>query len=60
MWRRGAVVVVAVCVLGLVPRPAAGGRAEVLLRIDDPRGVWIFWGESKALFLHLTNRCREN
>jgi len=22
--------------------------------------VWIFWGESKALFLHLTNRCREN
>ena len=21
-------------------------------------GVWIFWGESKALFLHLTNRCR--
>ncbi len=23
-------------------------------------GVWIFWGESKALFLHLTNRCREN
>ncbi len=24
------------------------------------RRVWIFWGESKALFLHLTNRCREN
>ncbi len=39
MWRRGAVVVVAGCVLGLVPRPAAGGRAEVLLRIDDPRVV---------------------
>jgi hypothetical protein len=20
--------------------------------------VWIFWGESKALLLHLTSRCR--
>jgi len=37
MWRRGAVVVAAVCALGLVPRPAAGGQAEVLLRIGDPR-----------------------
>jgi len=37
MWRRGAVVVAAVCALGLVPPPAAGGQAEVLLRIGDPR-----------------------
>ena len=37
MWRRGAVVVAAVFALGLVPRPAAGGQAEVLLRIGDPR-----------------------
>src|SRR5919108_1199462 len=42
MRRRGGVVLMAaaVCALGLLPRPAAGGgRAEVLLRIDDPRVV---------------------
>jgi hypothetical protein len=41
MWRRRAVVLgLALCVLGLVPRPAAGsGQAEVLLRIGDPRVV---------------------
>jgi hypothetical protein len=39
MVRRAAVVAVALCVLGLVPRAAAGGQAEVLLRIHDPRVV---------------------
>jgi hypothetical protein len=40
MWRRGVVVVVgAVCALGLVPRSAVSGQAEVLLRIGDPRVV---------------------
>jgi hypothetical protein len=41
MVRRAAVVAVAVtlCLLGLVPRAAAGGQAEALLRIDDPRVV---------------------
>jgi hypothetical protein len=39
MVRRAAVVAVALCVLGLVPRAVAGGQAEVLLRIHDPRVV---------------------
>jgi hypothetical protein len=41
MWRRrGVLVVVAVCAVALLARPAAaGGRAEVLLRIGDPRVV---------------------
>ncbi len=38
----------------LRPTPAQGWD------VRDSIGVWIFWGESKALFLHLTNRCREN
>ena len=33
------VAVVAVCALGLVPRAAVGGQAELLLRIGDPRVV---------------------
>jgi hypothetical protein len=40
MVRRAAVVaLLAVCVLGMLPAAAAGERAEVLLRIDDPRVV---------------------
>jgi hypothetical protein len=41
MGRAGAtlVVLLAVCALGLLPPAAAGDRAEVLLRIDDPRVV---------------------
>jgi len=42
--------------LGLVQGDVLVTRARVHVFI----GVWIFWGESKALFLHLTNRCREN
>ncbi len=40
-----------------------GDRAKILGTLAPDCmiiGVWIFWGESKALFLHLTNRCREN
>jgi hypothetical protein len=37
MWRRRAVLGLALCVLCLVSRAAAGERAEALLRIGDPR-----------------------
>jgi hypothetical protein len=39
MWRRRAVLGLALCALCLAPRAAAGERAEVLLRIGDPRVV---------------------
>jgi hypothetical protein len=39
MWRRRAVLGLALCALFLAPRAAAGERAEVLLRIGDPRVV---------------------
>jgi hypothetical protein len=37
MWRRRAVLGLALCALCLAPRAVAGERAEVLLRIGDPR-----------------------
>jgi hypothetical protein len=39
MWRRRAVLGLVLCALCLAPRAAAGERAEVLLRIGDPRVV---------------------
>jgi hypothetical protein len=39
MWRRRAVLGLALGALCLTPRAAAGGEAEVLLRIGDPRVV---------------------
>jgi hypothetical protein len=39
MWRRRAVLGLALCALCLAPRAVAGERAEVLLRIGDPRVV---------------------
>jgi len=41
------------------PHWAEVADRQALLELLQKR-VWIFWGESKALFLHLTNRCREN